>query len=124
MIEKTIKILEKGYFCDHCLGRFWSGLLSGYANDERGSFIRRFIAMLIDSKSIDYSKIDSSNFHSFKFRINKEFVPSSHGKCFLCNDIFEDLGKYASIAAKKMKNIEFDNFLVSSLLTSDFIDST
>jgi tRNA U54 and U55 pseudouridine synthase Pus10 len=52
LINKAIKVLEKP-LCDHCLGRFYSGLLTGYTNDERGKFIRSIVAMMIDSKTIE-----------------------------------------------------------------------
>ena len=86
LIEKALKILEKS-LCDHCLGRFYSGLLSGYTNDERGKFIRSVIAMMVDSKSVDYSKIEPSNLYGFNFRINKDFSPVKPEKCFLCNSL-------------------------------------
>jgi tRNA pseudouridine synthase 10 len=122
LIEKTISILEKGYFCNSCLGRFYSGLLSGYANEERGKLLRAIIAMLIDSKAIDYSKIDSSNFYGFKFRINKEISPAKPGKCFLCNDLFESLDGYAKKAVERLKSIEFNNFLVGSIMPAEILE--
>lgn len=121
MIEKVLKILEKP-LCDHCLGRFYSGLLSGYTNEERGNFLRTILAMAIDSKNVDYSKIDSSNFYGFKFRINKDFSPLKPGKCFLCNNLFESLNDYANKAVKKLKDIEFNNFLVGSIVPSEILE--
>jgi len=121
LIEKTIKFLEK-LLCNHCLGRFYSGLLSGYTNEERGKFLRALIAMMIDSKAIDYSKINSSNFYGFKFRINKEFSPTKPENCFLCNNLFEDLEEYAKKAIKKLKDIEFNNFLVGSIIPPEILE--
>jgi tRNA pseudouridine synthase 10 len=120
LIEKSVKILEKN-LCNNCLGRFFSGLLSGYTNEERGKFIRTLIAMMIDSKSIDYSKIEPSNFFGFKFRINKEFLVSKPEKCFLCNNLFEELDDYAKKAVKKLKDIEFNNFLVGSVIPAEIL---
>jgi len=121
MINELVKILEKN-LCDNCLGRFYSGLLSGYTNEERGNFIRTIIAMMIDAKTIDYSKVDSSNFYGFKFRINKDFSPSKPDKCFLCNNLFESLDGYADKAVKKLKGIEFNNFLVGSIVPADILE--
>jgi len=121
LIEKALKILEKP-LCDHCLGRFYSGLLSGYTNDERGKFIRSVIAMMVDSKSVDYSKIEPSNLYGFNFRINKDFSPVKPEKCFLCNNLFESLEDYAVKAVKKLKGIEFSNFLVGSVIPSEILD--
>ena len=121
MIEKTIKILEKN-LCNNCLGRFYSGLLSGYTNEERGRLLRAIIAMLIDSKAIDYSKVDRSNFYGFRFRINKDFSSSKPEKCFLCNGLFDELDEYAKKAAKKLSSIEFNNFLVGSIMPAEILE--
>ena len=120
-IENAMKILEKGYFCNSCLGRFHYGLLAGFTNEEKGIFLRTVIAMMIDSKSIDCSKIESSNFYGFKFKINKEFFPNKPEKCFLCNNLFEELDDYTKKAIKKLKRIEFNNFLVGSIVSDDIL---
>ncbi len=121
LIEKTVKILEKP-LCNSCLGRFYSGLLSGYTNAERGKYLRNLVAMMIDSKSLDYSKIDQSNFYGFKFRINKEFSSTKKERCFICDDLFEQLNAYAEKAVNKLKGIEFNNFLVGSIIPSDILE--
>ncbi len=114
MIKEITKILEKN-LCDHCLGRQFAQLLKGYKNKEKGKTVRTFIAILIDGKLIDYSKIKSNNFHGFKFRQNKEFAKNlKKEKCWLCNDLFDKFGSLAKKAVKKLKKIEFNNFLVGS----------
>lgn len=122
LIENAMKILEKGCFCNFCLGRFYYGLLAGFTNEEKGIFLRAVIAMMIDSKNIDYSKIDSSNFYGFRFKINKEFSPNKPEKCFLCNNLFEELDDYIKKSIKKLKDIEFNNFLVGSLVPSEVLE--
>jgi tRNA pseudouridine synthase 10 len=119
--DKALKLLEKS-LCDNCLGRFYSGLLSGHTNSERGKFLRGTVAMMIDSKSVDYSKINTSNFHDFKFRANKEFSPADKEKCFLCNDLFDSLDVYAKKAVKKTEGIEFNSFLVGSMIPADMLE--
>jgi len=121
MIENILKILEKGYFCDSCLGRFYYGLLAGYSNKEKGKLIRILLAMMIDGKSIDYSNIDSSNFSGFKFKVNKDFHPEVKKKCFLCNDLFDNLDNYSKKAAKKL-NLEFNNFSVGSIIPAEVLN--
>lgn len=122
MIEKTAKILEK-YLCNKCLGRTVSGLLSGLTDEERGKILRGNIALSIDGKSIDYSKIDPSNFYEYKFRINKEFSDTikKPGKCWVCNDCLKDLDIFAKKAIKKLKGIEFNSFLVGSKVPGDIL---
>ena len=41
IINLTIEIFKEGYICDHCLGRQFSKILSGYTNKERGFSINR-----------------------------------------------------------------------------------
>jgi len=122
MIEKTAKILEK-YLCNKCLGRTVSGLLSGLTDEERGKILRGIIALSIDGKSIDYSKIDPSNFYEYKFRLNKEFSDTikKPSKCWICNDILKNLDFFAKKAIKKLKGIEFNSFLVGSKVPTDIL---
>jgi tRNA pseudouridine synthase 10 len=75
--------------------------------------------MMIDSKSIDYSKVDHSNFCGFEFRINTEFLPSERKECSLCNDLFEELDEYSEKAVKRLDGIEFKTFLVGSLVPDE-----
>ena len=121
MIEDILKILEKP-LCDSCLGRFYYGLLAGYSNENKGKIIRTLIAMMIDGKLIDYSKIDSSNFNGFKFKNNKDFIPKSKEKCFLCNDLFESLDNHSKKAVKKLEKIEYNNFSVGSLVPAEVLN--
>lgn len=121
LIEKSIRILDR-YLCDHCLGSQFAGLLTGYTNEQRGNLIRNVLAMMIDSQNIDYSKIDPSNFYGFRFRENKNFKTSKPGKCWLCNDIFDELDDVIKKAEKKLKKIEFNNFLVGSKIPDDILN--
>jgi len=120
LIEKAVKILDKN-LCDHCLGSQFAILLSGYTNEERGRFVRNIIGVMIDSDTIDSSKIDPSNFYDFKFRINKKFSKAKKKKCWLCDDVFDDLEKYADMAEKKLKKIEFNTFLVGASLSDEIL---
>lgn len=122
MIESAMKLLEKGYICDHCLGRFYYGLLPGLNNREKGKTMRTLIAMMIEGKAIDYSKLDTSNFCGFEFKTNFDFSPNKPEKCYLCNDVFEELDDYTKKAVEKLKGIEFNNFLVGSLVPSDVLE--
>ena len=119
MTEEIVKILEKN-LCNHCLGRQFSQLLIGYKNEEKGKIIRTFMAIMIDGKLIDYSKINSKNFYGFKFRQNKEFAKNlKKEKCWLCNNLFDKSDSLIKKAVKKLKKIEFNNFLVGSKISEE-----
>lgn len=123
LIEKSAKILDRT-LCDHCLGSQFAFLLTGYTNKQRGKIIRDNLAMLIDSNSIDSSKIDPSNFYGYTFRENKKFSKriKKPEKCWLCNDLFDNLGKMIKDAEKKLKKKEFKTLLVGSILPDDVLN--
>ncbi len=111
--EKGKKIMKDSFVCDHCLGRQFAELLSGYSNDERGEVIRKSVAMDYDSSPFD---INLSNFFGLKFRSSKPKVVKP-GKCSVCGDLFLELDKYANEAAKKLKNYDYDTFVVGSRMS-------
>lgn len=121
MLKRAAKILEEPV-CQHCLGRQYSQLLSGYANHERGKIIRKALAFAIDSKEIDYKKIDSSNFSGFRFRMNKDFVPKKEKKCSICDDFFKNIEKIVDKVARKVKGIEFKTFLVGTKISNKLLE--
>ena len=106
--EKALKILEQP-ICDHCLGRQFSQLLSGFTNDERGKAIRTIIAMSLDGKERD---IDYSNFADFTIRNLK--TKEKEKSCSICSGIFNKLDKYAEKCVKTVKGLEFETFLIGT----------
>ncbi|MEM5790632.1 MAG: tRNA pseudouridine(54/55) synthase Pus10 [Candidatus Aenigmatarchaeota archaeon] len=122
MIENAEKILENRYLCDNCLGRVLAGqLLSGISNKERGRIIRYFLAFLFDSdKGV---KIDLSNFYGIKFKKRKIKI-EKQGKCFICKNFFEEkIEDYVSKIVKKVKGIDFRNFLVGTKVLPEILNS-
>lgn len=120
--EKAARILEMGKICDHCLGRQFAKLLSGYTNDHRGIIIRTVCAMKADSEGT-LGKMLPSNFQGFKFHSQnlKKIVPEEAGKCFVCNGLFEKLDGLVNSAVKAAKGIEFSTFSVGTVLSSDIL---
>jgi len=120
MLDNISKILEKRV-CDHCLGRQFSKLGTGYSNDERGKVFREMLFFAIDSgKEYD---VDPSNFYGFNFRNNKDFGKKvkKPGKCCMCNGFFDDIDKFARKISKKLKKIEFETFLVGTRPSHEFL---
>jgi len=121
MLDEIVKILDRK-LCDHCLGRLFGNLLYGYRDDERGRIIRTTIAMLVDGKLIDYSKINKNNFYGFTFRQNKEFEKMKKEKCWLCGNLFDYMDSMTRKAENKLKKIDFNNFLVGSKIPEDILN--
>src|SRR3989344_4502979 len=126
MLNKVAKVLEKPV-CNHCLGRQFSKLLSGHTNEERGETLRKAVAFALDADLLEQKvsndikeriHVDLSNFKNFEFRNqNLKEVEWSHYKfsCSVCNDFFFQNAKISNLAekiAKKLKNYEFETFLI------------
>jgi len=116
------KALEK-VCCNHCLGRQFAQLLSGYTNAERGSFLRAALAADIDAGR-SFEKINPNNFAGFTFRQNKDFekLPKEKKACEVCNGLFADIDKLAAKVAKKLKPIDFDTFLIGTKPSRDILE--
>jgi tRNA pseudouridine synthase 10 len=121
-LGNLLEVLERP-ICNHCLGRLFSQLLINMKNEEKGKTIRNCIAMLIDGKFIDYSKIDPNNFFKYRFRENKEFdkIKKKPVRCWVCDNIFEEFENLLKITRKKLEKIEFNNFLVGSRISDKII---
>ncbi len=117
VLETSRKILRNSYVCDHCLGRQFSEILSGYSNRERGYIIRHFLAMEYDSRPF---RADKRNFHGIGFR-KRKLKPPKPGKCSVCRGLFRELEKYAKIVVKKMKGMDFETFLVGSKMSDSLV---
>lgn len=113
------KVLEKN-LCNHCLGRIYSGLLSGFTNEQRGETVRKYAAMMIDAKKIDTSNLNLSNFHGMKFRSGLK--PGKEDTCWLCSNLFDKLDNVAKKTCKKINNREFESFLVGSRVSGTILN--
>lgn len=117
MVKRAISLMSDGYVCDHCLGRSFAELLSGFSNEERGMTVRNFVAFLVDSG--EELKIDHSNFHGTKMH-NAKISHSEPGKCKVCKGFFsQTIGKIASDIVEKTKGYEFETFLLGTVLSSE-----
>jgi len=120
MLELAAKILKHNV-CEHCLGRQFGQLGSGFNNAERGKALRTSVALAIDShKKFD---VDPNNFAGYRFRQNQEFekLPKEKKACEVCNGLFENLDKLAERVAKQTSKYEFENFLVGTQISDDLL---
>lgn len=91
LLEQVKAILAYGEICDHCLGRFFGKASFGLTNDQRGRALR----------------ISSS------LRENTPFS-SSPGSCWICGDLFTNIGEWAGRVARAMEGIEFERFVIGT----------
>lgn len=121
ILEKAKKILRVGYVCDHCLGRQFAQLLSGFGNKERGEKIRMIVAMDVDINQ-SFDGMYPSNFFNFNFRSEKLNKKRKRpDKCCVCKGLFETLDDIIKKVVKKIKKIEFNSFLVGTKLSEELL---
>ncbi len=127
LIEKA-EIIMKHYICDHCLGRQFGQLLSGYDNPHRGRLVRSIVAMSMDKEKLEENekKIDMLNLTGFKFHflemdLNKMKKDIENRVCYICNDAFKNIEKYVDVVEKSLKGIEFKTFLIGTKVSFDLM---
>jgi len=117
--KKAIEILKEGYVCDNCLGRNFGQLLTGYTNEQRGKIIRQFLALLLDSG--EKIEVDYSNFYGIKFR-NIKIKPEKPKECKICKNFFlEKIDKVTEKIIKKLKRVEFNTFLIGTIVSDSLL---
>lgn len=119
VLEKAHKIMDKPV-CDHCLGRQFAQLLSGYGNEERGKLIRTIAAMSLDREELP-KDTDMSNFHGLRFHSLEAAIPAGK-KCSVCGDLFLGLKKWVDKIRAAAKKYEFSTFLMGTKLSLDLIE--
>ncbi|MGD0057464.1 MAG: tRNA pseudouridine(54/55) synthase Pus10 [Methanomassiliicoccales archaeon] len=79
--------------CDHCLGRVFALVDTGTTNEARGRSARAIVRLEREKKG-------------------EELSP--HEKCWLCEDIFDSLSRFAEAAIKALSRVEYNNFLIGT----------
>lgn len=97
VIELAEKALKKN-LCDHCLGRQFARLSKDLTNDDRGNALRITLMMQNPDNQEDY-KIK--------------------GNCWLCEDIFTEIEKFADLVINKTENFEYKTFLIGSKIDTE-----
>lgn len=130
-------LLLKFPICDNCLGRQIGLLGYGVDNKTRGVSIKNALVLesyenYIKDKT---SKADLDLLKAIAINGMSEFarnslrkqgfeLDKSKSKCYLCEGILEEeyLSYLTSEAIKKIENLEFDTFLVGSLINNELIE--
>ncbi|MEM2952919.1 MAG: tRNA pseudouridine(54/55) synthase Pus10 [Candidatus Bathyarchaeia archaeon] len=132
ILRKALEMLEKYPLCDHCLGRQFALLGRDMENEERGKAIKAILAMeaqsLIHSKKkegIRILKVLATNgfyksaeeiLRGMKKHVLRKNLPKT---CFLCENKFALVDELAKKALEKLKEYEYQNFLVGVELPVD-----
>ena len=87
--------------CDHCLGRLVALRGTGLTNEIRGKNLRSALNLIRSLKDGD---------------------PPLHESCWLCDEIFDNVERYAKSITKKLTEIEFSNFLVGTKVDPSIVE--
>ncbi|MFW9794316.1 MAG: tRNA pseudouridine(54/55) synthase Pus10 [Candidatus Thorarchaeota archaeon] len=137
VLETTVSMLEKHPLCNRCLGRQFAWLSTNTSNEDRGHSLKLILSMIADEE------IKSGNEEHGKARIRLlagrgmfdqaqaiadknaiEYNLEEH--CYLCTkerqSVFNRVDKIATKAIEQIRDIEFDTFLVGTIVSPDLED--
>ncbi len=92
VLEQALKAQDRD-LCDHCLGRLFAHVGTGTTNLKRGEELRALIDLERSAQGLQGMK---------------------HERCWLCDEIFDQVPRFAEAAAEKLQEVQFDNFLVGT----------
>jgi len=92
VLEQALKAQDRD-LCDHCLGRPFAHVGTGTTNQKRGEELRA----LIDQD-----------------RASRGLGPMKHERCWLCDEIFDQVPRFAEAVELKLQEVQYDNFLVGT----------
>ncbi|NLX46991.1 MAG: tRNA pseudouridine(54/55) synthase Pus10 [Euryarchaeota archaeon] len=92
VLERALNVQDRD-LCDHCLGRLFAHVGTGTTNGERGKEVRA----LIDQD-----------------RASRGLGPMQHERCWLCDEVFEQVPRFAEAVDLKLQEVQFDNFLIGT----------
>ncbi len=101
--ELAKKLTLKG-LCYHCLGRQFAKLGHGMSNMERGFYLNNELITNAKDKEAEQNLIHKPP------------------ECYLCEDLFEEIEKFAELIQKKLKPYDYETFLVGSKIDADIVD--
>ena len=138
IFNKVLEIYKNYSICTYCLGRMFSLLGTSTTNLERGKSL--LLSLTMESHGIYLSRANKQDAAIKELIILAEkanFLPAqqvlknegfeystinSDQSCFLCNDIFSNLQKYAEKAKQLVEGIEFNNVLIGASPDSQIIN--
>jgi len=101
VIETARKIVKEGLgpICDNCIGRQFAKISSGLSNAKRGQILKEVLRTKWKGEEIE------------------------QGKCWVCNDLFENLDGWVLKALDALREYEFDSFLVGTKVSGMLLEN-
>jgi tRNA pseudouridine synthase 10 len=92
IVAKADKALRHD-LCDHCLGRLFAQVETGRTDEERGRDMRIAVTLERSARS--------------------EELPE-HRSCWVCEDVFDQLPRFAEAIVQKLEGLEYNTFLIGT----------
>jgi tRNA pseudouridine synthase 10 len=140
IFHKVLEIYSKYYICLDCLGRMFSLLGTNTTNKKRGYSL--LLSLTMENHHKYLSNNDDQQTEAYKYlkilAENAHFLPAQkvlenegceyserdpNQTCYLCHGIFSNIDNYINEVKVKLKEIEFDNFLVGTSPDSQIINN-
>ncbi|CAG0976847.1 MAG: tRNA pseudouridine(54/55) synthase Pus10 [Candidatus Methanoperedens sp.] len=104
ILDTACKIIHEGPICDHCLGRQFAKLSTGLSNDMRGAALKLVLAMHAGAQ---------------KDKELQDELAKTTGeiKCWVCNNLFLNIGSWVTKSIEALSDYEYINFLVGTKVT-------
>lgn len=92
VLEQALKAQDRD-LCDHCLGRPFAHIGTGTTNERRGAELRALVN---------------------EDRASRGLPLMVHQRCWLCDEIFDQIPRFAEAIALRLQEVQYDNFLVGT----------
>ena len=135
MLEIATKLLLENQLCDYCLGRQFALLGYGLSNKERGNIIKNAIVMELYEKLSEKKEnlITIQNIAKFgnsvalkaleKKGYDIKQYENEKINCSLCQGLFSDLNGHINAIYEKIKNENFNSFLIGAVLPPILVEN-
>jgi tRNA pseudouridine synthase 10 len=137
--DKVLEIYKDYSICPHCLGRMFSLLATNTTNIERGNSILLTTTMQLHKEYLSRTEtaLDSVIVNLKNLAERGKYLPArmvltneglsfstqyDEDKCYLCQDIFTNLDRFAESAIEELENYEYDSLLVGTNLNADVVN--
>jgi tRNA pseudouridine synthase 10 len=102
-----LKIAERAAIkglCQNCLGRQFAKLGHGMSNKERGFYLRNALINDVNDKK------------------TKKAVSREPHECYICENLFDEIEKFAELVVKELNSYNYDTFLIGSKIDAEIMD--
>lgn len=100
LISKAETALKRD-LCDHCLGRIFAQIGTGLTNKQRGESLRMGVMLK---------------------RILEGGPLPSHEKCWVCEELFNSVERFAEAVITRLSTLEYNTFLIGSKVDPEILE--